>query len=99
VKNVGRPLVGLQGNNINNHHFRNVESQWFSFISSFSIVGFFILTALETHQGPPYIFHITAILAKEKIKFKKLISIEVGPSDQPLFVYISNLNFFIQQIY
>jgi len=49
VKNVGRPLVGLQGNNINYYHFRNVESHWFSFISSLSIVGFFILTALETH--------------------------------------------------
>jgi hypothetical protein len=70
VENVGRPLVGLQGNNIENHHFRNGELQRFSIISFVRIGGIFIFTALETHKGPPYIIHITALLAKENIIFK-----------------------------
>jgi len=66
--------VGLQNNNIKNHHFRNGEPQGFSIISIVRIVSFSILTALETHKGPPYIFHITALLAKEKIIFKQFLN-------------------------
>jgi len=86
VKNVGRPLVGLQGNIIKNHHFRNGKPQGFSIFFFVCIVGFFILTTLETHKGPPYIFYITALLATDIIEFIQFLEIvnkkgwPLGPS-------------------